>query len=198
MFTWRTWNQLLVALNSICRQECYPKNQRIRKVWARDLSTMYIAAHRQKHDHIYSTWSHERKFNSNMNYIPLLPHRTVHPPEKVRNQERNNLCLNRRYFSIVKVLTWFSWVERSIFLETSLKRKRIAQQYHVVQRRRCDWAGGSTLVTSGFVETKTSSTQCLPLRIAGHGHFHSEYFCGFKALIRYHKSTTSIVVQIFH
>ena len=166
-----------------------------------------------------------------MNYIPLLPHRTVHPPEKVRHQERNNSCLNRRYFSIVKVLTWVSWVERSIFLETSLKTsldlkslfrnakssptivakrrklelrwKMIASQYHVgirrsVQRRRCDWAGGSTLVTSGFVETKTSSTQCLSLSIVGHGHFYSENFSGFKTLIRYHKSTTSIVVQRFH
>ena len=159
-----------------------------------------------------------------------------YPPEKVRKQERNILCLNRRYFSIVReVLTYVSWVERSIFLEIALKTsldskslfpsaknvksnstivakrriielslrwKRIAQQYHVgsrrsVQRRSCDWASGS-LVTSGFVETKTSSTQCLSLSIVDHGHLYSEYFCGFKVLIRYHKSTTSVVVQIFY
>ena len=45
-----------------------------------------------------------------------------YPPEKVRKQERKILCLNRRYFSIVReVLTYVSWVERPIFLETALK-----------------------------------------------------------------------------
>ena len=56
----------------------------------------------------------------------------------------------------------------------------------------------SLLVTSGFVEGKTSSTQCLSLSIVSPGHLYSVYFCGFKVLIIYHMSTTSVVVLIFH
>ena len=53
-----------------------------------------------------------------MNYIPLLPHKIVYPPKKVRQNDSNNyLVFKSPPFSIARIYA------RSIFLETSLKTR---------------------------------------------------------------------------
>ena len=78
-----------------------------------------------KHDHTCNKQqfiSIEKNQFGSMNYIPLLPHRIVYPPEKVWWNFRNIHVFESPPFSIVReVLTLASWVERSTFLETSLK-----------------------------------------------------------------------------